>query len=131
MNTLRWSALGLLLLAAGLWFFSRDSELVPAAIDAPLEEKRIATPTEETLADSRRPIDNAAVPSSPATPVPSSSIDARVIDPSGAVVTGAEVWFSDGLIDELQGESDSEGLVHCARAHWKSSVSERAGLTAY
>ncbi|HTF89370.1 MAG TPA: hypothetical protein VK843_13240 [Planctomycetota bacterium] len=131
MKSARWVALALLLLAGAVVLFFRGPDLTPPRIEAPLQEKRSAIQAEEAVADARRPIDNPTFSNAPTTAVPSSSIAARVIDPSGAVVAGAEVWFCDGLIDEVQGVSDAEGMVHCARAHWKRLVSERAFLTAY
>ena len=127
----RWLALSLLLPAGNSWRVLRGPELAPAGIATPVKEAQTAAPEEEPPAATRRPIASSSQPALPAFAVPSSSIAAKVVDSSGSVVSGAEVWFSDGSIEELQGKSDAKGLIQCASAHWRSAVFERAFLTAY
>src|SRR5689334_1065951 len=119
MKHARWLVPALLLLA-GVWLLVlRGPERATRSVDAPPQEKQAAIPPAETAADLRHPI-AVATESSPLPIAPASnSISARVVDPSGDVVSGAEVWFSDGSIDELQGVSDAEGLVLCTKAHWR------------
>ncbi len=127
----RWLALSLLLPAGNLWVVLRGPDLAAARFETPVKEAQTAAPEEEPTAAMRLPIESSGEPALPAAPVPSSSIAAKVVDTSGSVVSGAEVWFSNGSIEEVQGKSDSEGLIQCASAHWRRTVTERAFLTAY
>ena len=127
----RWFALSLLLPAGSLWLALRGPELAPASIETPVKEAQTAASEGEPTAATRRSIESSSEPALPAAAVPFSSIVGKVVDSSGSVVSGAQVWFSDGSIEELQGKSDSKGLIQCASAHWRRAVTERAFLTAY
>ncbi|HUR27830.1 MAG TPA: hypothetical protein VM509_06570, partial [Planctomycetota bacterium] len=129
MKSFQWGLLALLLVG-GLWLVLRGPDITPERIEAVVNEKPITTPAAEPSLESRRPIDGSSVPIAPALAAPSISINAKVVDASGAIVTGAEVWFRDGQVEELQGVSDSEGLIVCASAHWRSTAGERSILTA-